>query len=106
VAIFAVGGFFRSMQFTSINTIAFADVPQTAVSRATTLTTVVQQVGLALGISFGALALHLTRGAGGVLTPDRFTLPFIAVGAITLMAGPFYQTLAADAGANVSGHKG
>ena len=105
VAIFAVGGFFRSMQFTSINTIAFADVPQTAVSRATTLSTVVQQVGLALGISFGALVLHLTRGAGGALTPDRFTLPFIAVGAVTLIAGPFYQTLAADAGANVSGHK-
>ena len=106
VLLFAVGGFFRSMQFTSINTIAFADVPQSAVSRATTLSTVVQQVGLALGISFGALVLHLTRGAGGLLTPDRFTLPFIAVGAVTLIAGPFYQTLSADAGANVSGHKG
>ena len=105
VILFAVGGFFRSMQFTSINTIAFADVPQSAVSRATTLSTVVQQVGLALGISFGALVLHLTRGAGGLLTPDRFTLPFIAVGAVTLIAGPFYQTLSADAGANVSGHK-
>jgi EmrB/QacA subfamily drug resistance transporter len=105
VGIFAVGGFFRSMQFTSINTIAFADVPLTAVSRATTLSTVVQQVGLALGISFGALVLHLARGSGGALTPDRFTLPFLLVGAITLVAGPFYQTLAADAGSNVSGHK-
>jgi EmrB/QacA subfamily drug resistance transporter len=105
VAVFAAGGFFRSMQFTAINTIAFADVPLTAVSRATTLSTVVQQVGLALGISFGALVLHLTRGAGGALTPDRFTLPFVLVGAITLIAGPFYQTLAADAGANVSGHR-
>jgi EmrB/QacA subfamily drug resistance transporter len=102
--VFAIGGFLRSMQFTALNTIAFADVPQSSVSRATTLSTVSQQLGLALGISFGALVLHLTRGGGGALTPDRFTLPFLAVGGVTLLAGPFYRALSADAGSVISGH--
>jgi len=103
--IFAASGFLRSIQFTAINTIAYADVPQSAISRATTLATVLQQVGLALGISFGALVLHLARGAGGALTPDRFVAPFLLVGAIALCAGPLYLGLAADAGAVISGHR-
>ncbi|MDQ0463662.1 EmrB/QacA subfamily drug resistance transporter [Caulobacter ginsengisoli] len=101
------GGFFRSSQFIAANTIAYADVPDRSVAAASTLSAVTQQVGLALGISFGGLMLHFARGgADGALTPDRFTLPYIAIGAVTLMALPFYLGLDKDAGANLSGHKG
>jgi len=106
VAVLAVGGFMRSVQFTATNTVAFADVPQTSISRATTLATVVQQVGMSLGISFGALLLHLARGKGGHLTPDRFILPFVAIGVVTLAAGPFYRRLSPNAGSTISGHPG
>ncbi len=105
VVVLAVGGFLRSVQFTATNTVAFADVPQSSISRATTLATVVQQVSMSLGISFGALLLHLARGSGGLLTPDRFVIPFVAIGAVTLAAGPFYRRLAPDAGAMISGHR-
>jgi hypothetical protein len=64
---------------------------------------VAQQVGLSIGISFGGLMLNLARGDGGALTPDRFVLPFLAVGAVTLLAGPIYRRLAPDAGAAVRG---
>ncbi len=101
-----IGGFFRSSQFISANTIAYADVPDRSVAAASTLSAVTQQVGLALGISFGGLMLHLARGGDGALTPDRFTLPYIAIGAVTLMALPFYLSLDKNAGANLSGHKG
>ena len=43
-----VGGFFRSLQFTSINALNFADVPPARMSRATTLTSVAQQLSLSL----------------------------------------------------------
>jgi len=49
--------------------------------------------------------LHLARGGGGALTPERFTLPYIAIGVVTLLALPFYLSLDRDAGANLSGHK-
>jgi EmrB/QacA subfamily drug resistance transporter len=99
----ALSGFVRSTQFTAINTVAYADVPPKDVSHASTLATVAQQVGLCVGISFGGLMLHLARGANGALTPDRFVIPFIAVGLVTMLAGPVYSTLHPDAGAAIGG---
>lgn len=100
-----IGGFFRSSQFISANTIAYADVPDRSVAAASTMSAVTQQIGLALGISFGGLMLHLARGGDGALTPDRFTLPYLAIGAVTLLALPFYLSLDRYAGANLSGHR-
>ena len=53
-----IGGFFRSLQFTSVNALAFADMPPARMSRATTLTSVAQQLSLSLGISVGAVTLE------------------------------------------------
>lgn len=102
-ALLLMTGFFRASQFVSANTIAYADVPQDRVAAASTLAAVAQQVSLALGVSFGGLMLHLARGEGGALTPDRFTLPFLAVGAVTLLAIPVYWALDRDAGSQISG---
>ncbi len=104
IGLLLVGGFARSSQFIAANTIAYADVPQPRVAAASTLAAVSQQVGLALGVSFGGLMLHLTRdvGAGG-LTPASFTLPFAAIGLVTLLALPVYLRLDKDAGASLSG---
>ncbi|MFT4253455.1 MAG: MFS transporter [Caulobacter sp.] len=102
IALLLVGGFARSSQFIAANTIAYADVPQERVAAASTLAAVSQQVGLALGVSFGGLMLHLTRGAGH-LTPGSFVWPFAAIGLVTLLALPVYLRLDKDAGANISG---
>ena len=98
-----LGGFCRSNQFIAANTIAYADVPQAKVAAASTLSAVAQQVGLAMGVSFGGLMLHLARGHGEHLTPDRFTWPFAAIGVVTLLALPVYLRLDRDAGAEISG---
>ena len=103
-AVFVLSGFFRSNQFTAANTVAYADVPPPRVSSASTLATVVQQIGLSFGISFGGVVLHLaTRGEGTLgLTPDRFVLPYVAVGAVTLLALPSYWRLDAKAGSSLA----
>src|SRR4029079_15979871 len=49
IAILMIGGFFRSLQFTSVNALAYAEVPAARMSRATALTAVGQQVSLATG---------------------------------------------------------
>ncbi|MDC0707512.1 DHA2 family efflux MFS transporter permease subunit [Stigmatella sp. ncwal1] len=104
IVLLAIAGFMRSMQFTSINTVAYAEVPPSAVSNASTLSVVLQQVGLSLGISFGGLMLHVARGqTDEPLTPERFILPFIAVGLVSALAGPIYQRLPPGAGASISG---
>ncbi len=102
-----LGGFARSLQFTATNAIAYADVPPDRISAASTLSVVIQQVGMSLGVSFGALMLQLTRGGGGasVLTPERFTWPFVIVGLSTLSAALAYVRLAPNAGAAISGRR-
>ena len=59
-ALLLVGGFFRSLQFTCINTIAYAEVEQSRVSRATALVSVGQQLSISAGVALGALAVDLT----------------------------------------------
>jgi EmrB/QacA subfamily drug resistance transporter len=103
VVVLVLSGFCRANQFISANTIAYADVPNDKVARASTMAAVMQQIALALGISFGGFVLHLARGSSGLLTPDRFVLPFMAIGATSLMAIPIYLMLHPSAGDLISG---
>ena len=102
-----LGGLLRSMHFSSANTLAYAETSRQEVSAASTLSTVVQQVGLSLGVSFGGLVLHLTRGpaVGAALTPQSFVVPFILVGATSLVAAPVYLWLKPDAGSEIRGRQ-
>jgi len=100
-----VGGFFRSLQFTSVNALAFADVPQARMSRATTLTSVAQQLSLSLGISIGAITLETTtRLSGGVISAETFWPAFVVVGVLSALSGLIFARLPDHAGAEMSGH--
>ena len=63
VAVLLVGGFFRSLQFTATNTIAYADVDARRMSSATPLVSVAQQLSIAAGVAIGALVCR-ARAAG------------------------------------------
>lgn len=99
----AISGFMRSMQYTSTNSIAYADVDKHEISQASTLATVTQQIAMSLGITFGAQLLHLSRGGAAILTPEQFILPFMAAGIVTLFAIPVYWRLHTNAGAAIAG---
>jgi MFS family permease len=102
------GGLCRSMQFTSINTIAFADVPQPRLSAANTFFSTVQQMAMAMGIAFGAIALRvalLLRGAhDGRLAVVDFRVAFGFVAAAAAISVFDFAALDRNAGAVVSGH--
>src|SRR5262249_20646067 len=73
VGILAIGGFFRSLEFTSLNTIAYADIEHRHMSRATSLVAVAQQVSISVGVAIGALAVDLTllvRGHDTITAAD------------------------------------
>jgi MFS family permease len=99
------GGFFRSLQFTSTNTLAFADVPPTRISRATSMTSTAQQLSVSMGVALGATLLHLTllwRGTSDLTAMD-FWPAFVVIALISSGSVFVYARLAPDAGAEVSG---
>ena len=97
-----VSGFIRSNFFTGVNVVAYADVEGREVQRANTFSSVLQQLSIGLGVSFGALMLHVARGSGTALTADRFTLPFLAIAGLSLLAVPVYARLSHTAGDSIS----
>ncbi len=101
-AVLLVAGFVRSSHFTAANALAYADTDKRDVAQASTLSVVVQQVSLSLGVSVGGLALHLARGSGA-LTAERFVGPFVAIGVVSLLAIPVYLSLPRDVGAGIGG---
>lgn len=106
IAVLLVGGFFRSLQFTSLNTLGYADVHDEALSRATGLVAVTQQLALAAGVAVAAMLLEGSRHADGrsMLLALDFGRAFIVVALISLASLALYWRLAPDAGAEVSGH--
>jgi EmrB/QacA subfamily drug resistance transporter len=100
------GGFFRSLQFTAYNTIAYADIPPARMSGATSLYATLQQVSLTLGVTAGAASLELTMalsGRGSPTTAD-FATAFAAVGIVALFAAPVSWLMPRGAGEELSGH--
>lgn len=100
-------GFFMSFQFTAYNTVAFDEIPQKRMSSATSFYTTFQQLMLSLGICVAAIALH-----GSMLMSDHaepelgdFSVAFLIVTAISLMATLWNMRFAVDAGQEMSGHQ-
>jgi EmrB/QacA subfamily drug resistance transporter len=105
--VLAIGGFFRSLMFSSINTIAYADVDKKDITRATTLANVCQQVALASGVAIGAGAVEATLGFRQTteIAAHDFGPAFIALGAISLISTWIFWRMPADAGHEMAGGK-
>ncbi len=104
-AVLLIGGFFRSLQFTCINTIAYAEVEQIRVSRATALISVGQQLAISAGVALGALAVDIAarfHGHVDVMAND-FPPAFLLVAAISAMSVFMFSRLSADSGAELAG---
>ena len=63
IAILLIGGFFRSLQFTSVNTIAYAEIDAPVMSRATSMVAAFQQLSLSTGVAVGALIVETDAAA-------------------------------------------
>ncbi len=98
-------GFFQSLQFMAYNTIAYADVPRTRMSVATSFYTTFQQMSLTLGIAVSASALAASLAIHGRTEPllGDFTLAFLVVAAISGLAPLVSLQLDRAAGAELSG---
>jgi EmrB/QacA subfamily drug resistance transporter len=102
-----VGGFFRSLQFTALNTIAFAEIPDVLMSRANTLYNMMQQLSLSLGVAVGALLLNLTLSwrHDTLLRAQDFWPAFLVISFLTLISALPFLRLSPHAGSELTGHR-
>jgi EmrB/QacA subfamily drug resistance transporter len=107
IAILLSGGFFRSLQFTSINTIAYAEIEPPKMSRATAMVAVAQQLALSTGVAVGALVVEITLRLKGspAMGASDFPPAFLAVSLLSASAALIFYRLAPDAGAELSGRR-
>ena len=105
-ALLFAGGMSRSMQFTALNSIAFADVEQRDMTGANTLFSTVFQLAMGLGVALGAIAWRLGDGvAAGIGAADPalpFRLAFLLVALVALVGVIDAARLARDAGAHIA----
>jgi EmrB/QacA subfamily drug resistance transporter len=104
MAVLVIGGFFRSLEFTCINTIAYAEIDQPRMSRATSLVSVAQQLSMSTGIALGALAVELTLRFSDqpTITAANFPPAFLFVAAVSASATFIFMQLAPEAGAELA----
>lgn len=106
-AVLAAGGLARSLQFTSYNTLAFADLPAEKLSAGTSLYGTAQQLPQALGVVLASAVITIGMAIGGRESaglPD-FELAFVVAGLVALLSVPMSLHLSPDAGAEVTGHR-
>ncbi|MGJ0508758.1 MAG: DHA2 family efflux MFS transporter permease subunit [Methylocystis sp.] len=105
MAVLLVGGFFRSLQFTALNTICYADIPRESMSNATSFAAVGQQLSISTGVAIGAAALEAARALheGHDLRADDFAPAFYAVAAISALSLVSFVRLAPNAGDELTG---
>ena len=106
MAVLLIGGCFRSLQFTALNAIAYADVSNREMSHATSLTSVAQQLALSIGVALGAAVLEAVTRVhdDGELTSGDFWPAFLVVALISALSGFILGRLEPSAGAEMSGH--
>jgi MFS family permease len=104
LSVLLVGGFFKSLQFTSINTLAYADIEPRAMSRATSFASVAQQLSMSAGVAVGALVLEFERHGRPetAVHAGDFTAAFIVVAAISTTSALIFMMLPKEAGRSLS----
>jgi hypothetical protein len=93
------------MQFTTLGSLSFADVPEHLSASASTLSSMTQQVSMALGVTLAAGLLTASRvmsGRSGLELPD-FHVAFAGAAGFAFLASWLFRSLPRDAGHEITG---
>jgi Na+/melibiose symporter-like transporter len=100
-----VSGCFRSLQFTSLNAITYAEVDSQRMGQASSLAGMMQQLSLSLGVAIGGYLLELVGFVGGRPATDvvNFYFAFLGVGLIAASSSLVMWRLPRNAGSEMAG---
>ena len=106
ILLLLLSGCLRSLQFTSLQAITFADVEPRDISQAASISSMLQRLAQSLGIAMAAYLLQVSGALQGhaTLVAADFPLTFIALALLALVAPLLHRRLSPDAGVAVSGH--
>jgi EmrB/QacA subfamily drug resistance transporter len=99
-------GFFNSLQFTSLNSMAYADIEARDSSMAATIASTLQQMSMGFGLACGSLItgwyLAGLPQTDAVAVSSALHRAFLTLGGLTILSSLSFWTLRANDGANVS----
>ncbi len=100
LALLVASGVFRSVGFTTYNTIAFADVEPARMTHASTLNSTLQELGTGIGVAVGALLVRVGEPVGvaiglGGAAGQAFRVAFVLLA--VLLVVPLVEGLLLDA---------
>ncbi|HRL21185.1 MAG TPA: DHA2 family efflux MFS transporter permease subunit [Alcaligenes sp.] len=99
-AVLTAGGFFRSLQFTAVNALTYADLDSQAMSRASSFAAMAQQLAISLGVACAAVTLNISMAlrASDTLTTQDVMWAFLVLGAITAASSVSFARLSSNDG--------
>ena len=100
VAVLLIGGFFRSLQFTAVNALTYADLDSAQMSRASSFAATAQQLGISLGVSCAAMTLNVSMLIRGATEASRIDVVwgFIVIALIVAGSALSFRRLPGRAG--------
>jgi EmrB/QacA subfamily drug resistance transporter len=107
IVVLMIVGFSRSIQFTAVQSLAYANVPSELTSRATSFSAMAQQLTQSIGVGLAALVVHVSllwhdRAA---VTPDDVAPGYFVIGAMSLISAIIFWLLPAHAGSELSARR-
>jgi EmrB/QacA subfamily drug resistance transporter len=97
-------GFFRSLQYTALSSLGYADLAGRTISPGSSLASVMQQLSQSFGIAISATLLALFAGGADHPAQADFATAFLVMAAFPMMALLWFARLAPGDGAQMSGH--
>jgi len=103
-----VYGFFTSLQFTSMNTLAYADVTGEQTSSASTIASTMQQMSMSFGVATASLVTaffipdHVRASAPEMI--QGIHKAFLVLGGLTVLSAMIFRELKSNDGDTVSQH--
>ncbi|MDB5392614.1 MAG: transporter [Rhodospirillales bacterium] len=107
IGILLLSGFFRTLHFTCMSALTYADLDNARMSNGTSIASVAQQISMSLGVAVGATVLHIATELSGKTSPGpaAFVPTLLIVGAIPMIAIHYFARLSPSAGEEMSGHR-
>ena len=99
-------GFFNSLQFSSMNTLAYADVSHEDSSMASTLSSSFQQLSMSFGLATGSLVTGWFLGnvpqTNRVMVTSALHSGFVALSVVTILSSLAFWTLRREDGESIT----
>jgi EmrB/QacA subfamily drug resistance transporter len=104
IAVLGLSGFFRTLQFTCMGALAYADLDARSMSNGTSIASVAQQISMSLGVAVAAMVLHFSGEIVGRGAPAAAFAPtFLIIGIIPILAIAIFGQLRPGAGEELTG---